>query len=195
MLRNPGPVIGVAVCLAGWLAVLLAGGVFTESSGRGLNDEYDQIAINLVEHGTYSANLNQWENETVTRGPGYPFYLAGIFHVFGVANYTAVRLLDFVVHGITVCLVGVLLTRFGGPVAGWIGGLLYAFWPTTFYYVGKGSSETLLVLWTVAGFYLYLAHRERPSLGTVDDRPSRARRRERVRHTTRRWGATAPRSW
>ena len=161
--RNPGPVLGIAVCLAGWLAVLAVGGVFSQSVRTGLNDEYDQIAINLVEHGTYSANLNEWQNETVTRGPGYPLYLAGIFQVFGVANYTAVRLLDFVLHGLTTCLIGILLMRWAGPLAGWIGAALFAFWPTTFYYVGKGSSETLLTLFTAVGVAVYFAHRERPT--------------------------------
>lgn len=135
---------------------------FLHSVSEGLSDEYDEIATSLVQHGRYSATPATPEKATVIRGPVYPFYLAGLFKLFGVGNTFPVGIADMLLHATTAALLAATLVAFAGPVAGLAGGLAYALWPTTFYYAAKGSSETMLNLWLVATAAAALALRSDP---------------------------------
>ncbi len=144
--RVPWIVFGVAL-VVGWSAAWLAGPWFRHSVGRGLGDEYDEIALNVLRHGAYSADPAHPERSTVTRGPVYPLYLAGLYRVFGEGQVEIVQRADLAVHAATAGLVAAILLPVGGPLAALAGGLAYALWPTTLYYAGRGGSETLLLLW------------------------------------------------
>jgi 4-amino-4-deoxy-L-arabinose transferase-like glycosyltransferase len=158
-------VVALALTLvAGIGAVLVAEDFFSHSVSGGLSDEYDEIAINLVRHGSYSANLTDWARPTVTRGPIYPIYLGGIFLVFGERNTTAIRIFDVLLYALTVVMLVAILQRFVASLPACLGGLLYAFWPTNFYYALKGSSETMLSLWLVAALLALIRFREEPAL-------------------------------
>lgn len=135
---------------------------FLHSVEQGLSDEYDDIATSLVRHGRYAAAPDHPERLTVIRGPVYPLWLAGIFHLFGVGNTAAVAGFDLLLHAATAALLAAALAPRAGPRGALAGGLVYAFWPTTFYYAAKGSSETMLNLWLVATAAAALALREDP---------------------------------
>jgi len=162
-MRHPPLLVGLLVAAVGIAAVAVARPYFRQSVLDGLSDEYDEIAINLVEHGSYSANLEHWDKPTVTRGPGYPLYLAGAFEVFGVRNTGTAGVIDMLVHALAAALLTDALRALVTTRAAVAGGLVFAFWPTTFYYAAKGSSETLLILWLAASLYLLVHFRARPS--------------------------------
>ena len=145
-----------AVLLAGVAAVAVAHPLFLHSVSAGLSDEYDEIALNLLRHGSFSANLDDPSLETIMRGPVYPLYLTGLFRLFGSESLRVVGFADMALHALSATLLVVALRMFVRPGVAVAGGLLFALWPTSFYYAGKGSSETMLTLWMVASFLLLL---------------------------------------
>jgi 4-amino-4-deoxy-L-arabinose transferase-like glycosyltransferase len=99
--------------------------------GRPLNivdeQEYNAIARNLAEHGEFAFQLGQ---PTAIRPPLYPAAVAGIYRLFGVDNFQAVRLCQAVLSLVTV----VILYRLGASAFGqrtglWLAGL-YCFYPS-----------------------------------------------------------------
>jgi len=154
--------VGILVAAVGWVAVGATQATFRQSLPDGLSDEYDEIAINLVEHGRYSADLTHWERSTVTRGPAYPLYLAAVFRVFGLRNLGAAARTDMLLYALTAGLLTATLQTFVAAPAAAAGGLVFAFWPTTFYFAVKGSSETLLDLLLVASLGALVLFRARP---------------------------------
>jgi len=85
-------------------AALAAGGVlrawmlgkFFQANGDTL--VYGGIAKNLLLHGRYALTLGSGQTfPTLIRLPGYPFFLAACFKVFGVDNYGAVSWVQIVV--------------------------------------------------------------------------------------------------
>ena len=163
-LRAPA-LVGLLVAAVGILAVTMPRPpAFLTWKETGLRDEHDALAVNLVRHGRYSAHLEDPGIATVARGPLYPFYLAGIYRVFGILNLRAVRIGDQVVHALSAALLVAALQAFIPAVAAAAGGLLYAFWPTTFYYVAKGGSETVQILMLAASLFFLVALRRRPGI-------------------------------
>lgn len=152
--------VALAVLAAGWLAVALAGPFLRHSAVSSLSDEYDEIARNLLEHGSYGANLQHPERATVTRGPVYPLHVALVYRLFGVGNVAAVMWVDVAVHALTAGLLTALLTRLVPPWAAAAGGLALGLWPPTLYYAARGSSETHLVFFLVASLGAFLRWRE-----------------------------------
>jgi hypothetical protein len=76
---------------------------FFEASGDSL--VYGQIAKNLLLHGRYALTLGSGEiHPTLIRLPGYPWFLAACFHLFGMENYAAAAWVQIVLD-----LVGCLL--------------------------------------------------------------------------------------
>jgi 4-amino-4-deoxy-L-arabinose transferase-like glycosyltransferase len=164
--RAPALVFAV-VAVTGVTAELAGGPAFRFSVGEGLNDEYDEIAANLVVHGRYAASLADPTRETVTRAPVYPLYLAALFKVFGVGRLEWVAACDMVLHALSAALLTAVLSGFVASRFAVAGGLLFGLWPTTFYYAAKGSSETMVTLWLVVGWALLLALLRRPSLAVA----------------------------
>jgi hypothetical protein len=164
----PGPkalapiTVGVLVAAVGLIAGAAAQPYFRQALGDGLSDEYDEIAINLVEHGRFGADLQHWERPTVTRGPAYPLYLAAVFEASGVRNTRAVAVADMLILALTAALLTAILQGTVPTPAAAAGGLIFAFWPTTFYYAAKGTSETLLALFLTASLAALASLRARP---------------------------------
>jgi 4-amino-4-deoxy-L-arabinose transferase-like glycosyltransferase len=152
--------VGLTVLAAGWLALAVAAPFFRHSVTSGLSDEYDEIARNLLAHGSYSANLKQPGNATVTRGPIYPLEVALVYRVFGVGNVVAVQFVDLAVHAATAALLVAVLASLAPLGAAALGGLAFGLWPTTLYYAGRGSSETVLLFFLVASLGALLRWRE-----------------------------------
>jgi hypothetical protein len=76
---------------------------------------YDQIAINVLEQGVFSAEAQPPFTPTLIRLPGYPLFLAGVYSIFGHGNETAVRVIQALINTVTAFLAGLLAWNwFGG---------------------------------------------------------------------------------
>lgn len=69
---------------------------------------YARIAINILEHRSYSIETEEPYPPTFIRVPGYPLLLAGIYSLFGHENNRAVRLVQAVLDTITCWLIALL---------------------------------------------------------------------------------------
>jgi 4-amino-4-deoxy-L-arabinose transferase-like glycosyltransferase len=58
---------------------------------------YDDIAKNLLNHGTFALTTMEGIRPTLVRLPGYPFFLAFIFAIFGQDNFRAVTLVQAII--------------------------------------------------------------------------------------------------
>src|SRR6185295_10714743 len=52
------------------------------------------IARNIIQHGSYSVEVEEPFIPTYIRVPGYPLFLAGVYRVFGIDNNRAVRVIQ-----------------------------------------------------------------------------------------------------
>jgi 4-amino-4-deoxy-L-arabinose transferase-like glycosyltransferase len=104
-------------------------------------DPYDQLASNLISGNGY--RLHADTAPTVSREPGYPLFLAGIYSVFGT-DFTAVKLANmFLAFG-----VAWLMTRISGrisknPVLVFGAPMLFLFHPGTLIAESRGGVEML----------------------------------------------------
>jgi len=69
---------------------------------------YARIAINILEHRSYSIETEEPYPPTFIRVPGYPLMLAGIYALFGHENNRAVRAVQAVFDTITCWLIALL---------------------------------------------------------------------------------------
>ena len=69
---------------------------------------YARIALNVLEHDSYSVEANEPYPPTYIRTPAYPMFLAGCYVLFGHENNRAVRIVQAVVDTITCLLIGLL---------------------------------------------------------------------------------------
>jgi len=124
---------------------------------------YGDIAKNLLFHGRYALTVGTGQAfPTLIRLPGYPFFLAICFKVFGVGNYTAVVWMQIAME-LAGCLFLADFTRRIAPAAFKNGSLHAALWlavlcPFTAVYAANPLTEgpTLFVLalalWSTARF-------------------------------------------
>lgn len=98
--------------------------------------DYNQIAINLVEHGEFGFRPGEL---TSIRPPLYPFLMAGVYQLFGLENFQAVRLVQLALSLVTVVVVyGLGVTLFSRRVGTWAAGI------TCFYPSLLGANYLLL---------------------------------------------------
>src|SRR6185369_11960049 len=96
------------------LLLLLALGFRLFIALRLPNDEpddgrvYSQIARNVLEQHVYSIESQAPHTSTLIRLPGYPFFIAAIYSVFGHGNNTAVRVVQAVVDTGTCILIALV---------------------------------------------------------------------------------------
>jgi hypothetical protein len=104
---------------------------------------YGTIAQNWLVHGVYgfSADLRP----TLIRLPGYPLFLAMVFRIFGLANYTAVLRIQIVVDLVTCVLVAQFVRDYCGRRAALFALWLAALCPFTATYVAAPLTETLSI--------------------------------------------------
>ena len=122
--------------------------VTSDCSGDG--PVYQQIGMNVLQHGAYSMDDKAPYAPTFIRMPGYPLVLAAVFGLFGRGNLTALHVVQSVVDTGTCWLVGLLC--FLCAPGGWEAAkrrravlwafLLAALCPFTFVYTGTMLTET-----------------------------------------------------
>lgn len=105
--------------------------------------EYSNIATNLVEHREYAHTPG---NPTMYRAPGYPFFIALIYSLFGVKNYLAVRIIQALL-GTLLCLITYFIAEkiFDERVGKWAA-VISIFYSFFIYYCGALLSELLFTL-------------------------------------------------
>lgn len=69
---------------------------------------YARIAINVLEHRSYSIETEEPFSPTLIRVPGYPLFIAGVYAVFGRDNNRAVRIVQAVLDTATCWLIALL---------------------------------------------------------------------------------------
>ncbi|MCD6505939.1 glycosyltransferase family 39 protein [Candidatus Poribacteria bacterium] len=117
------------------------------------NDEidYDRIATNLLKYHQFTEYPGCPYSY---RPPGYPFFLAAIYAVFGIGNHMAVRLFQALIGAVAALLLYLLGGEIKGEKAGTIGGLIWAFYPTAVAYTGYLYSETVFMALFLGFLYL-----------------------------------------
>ena len=75
--------------------------VLTQPVIAGDTEVYSEIAHCLLEHGFFGLEKAAGWSPTLIRLPGYPFFLAAIFRLFGEDNYTAAMLVQLVFDVLT----------------------------------------------------------------------------------------------
>lgn len=132
------PAVAPSAAGIGWtlLLIVLAGvalrlALWCWFGGIGLRiwDErdYDALATSLVVRGEYGFRPGE---PVSIRPPLYPAFLAGVYEVFGLGSFQAVRLLQAAVSLVNVLILYRLGTVVYGPRVGvWLAGL-YGFYPS-----------------------------------------------------------------
>lgn len=69
---------------------------------------YARLAVNVLEHRSYSLNTEEPYSPTLIRVPGYPLFIAGCYAAFGSGNNQAVRVVQAVVDTVTCWLIALL---------------------------------------------------------------------------------------
>ena len=70
---------------------------------------YSQIARNVLEQHVYSHDTQAPYNPSLIRLPGYPFFLIGIYSIFGHGNNTAVRVVQAIIDTATCALLALVV--------------------------------------------------------------------------------------
>jgi len=116
---------------------------------------YSQLARNLLEQKVYSHSTEPPYNPTLIRMPGYPFFLAGTYSLFGEENNTAVRIIQACLDTLT-CILIALIAFYWEPdgkrkYAGAMAALaLAALCPFSTIYTATILAETLTIFLAVA---------------------------------------------
>ena len=140
---------------------------------------YDRIAMNVIEGHGYRQNFDRpfnQDNSIGRVGPGYEFFLVGVYSVFG-HHYEAVWILQAIFHALSTFLVFLIAVRVlagtptqpsppggggeEGVVAGLIASALFGFYPDLIIGSSMLLAETLaifLMLISVYIFYRYSEH-------------------------------------
>lgn len=115
---------------------------------------YDEIAKNLLNHGIYGLTRSDGLHSTLVRLPGYPFFLASIFSIFGQDNFRAVTLVQVFIDIGTCVLVCDIARRTISERAARVAFLLAALCPFIATYAATPLTEVPAI------FFLTLALRQ-----------------------------------
>lgn len=115
---------------------------------------YDDIAKNLLNHGSYALTTSEGIQPTLVRLPGYPFFLALVFAVFGQDHFRAVMLVQAVIDIGTCVLVCDMARRTISEAAARIAFLLAALCPFIANYAATPLTEVTSI------FFLTLSLRQ-----------------------------------
>ena len=141
----------------GWGAALAAGAVLRlvlfhfRPHLSGDAQMYGELAHNILAHHVFGFSENAIRS-TLIRLPGYPFFLAACFVIFGKANYLAVLWVQMGIDLVGCYLLGVLACRLSGKRAGLFALWLAALCPFTANYSVAVLAETLSVFCVILGF-------------------------------------------
>ena len=122
---------------------------------------YGDIAKNLLQHGVYGFSQGSTPpnafgiSPTLIRLPGYPFFLAACFRLFGMEHYNAVLYTQAGIDLVTCWLAGDLAGRLFGSRAALAVLWIAAMCPFTASYVATAMTETLVLASIALAFYSF----------------------------------------
>ena len=128
---------------------------------------YADFASNWLQHGIYGQMQLAEIVPTDTRLPGYPAFLAGIFWLFGAANFKAVLLAQILLDLATCLIVADLARRVVSERAARIAFLLAALCPFLANYAAAVLTETSEIFFTVLALDCAAAALNRMQAGGV----------------------------
>ena len=114
-----GVVFGLALILR--VAVVLTSSLMLHDDAQG----YDQVAQSIAQGHGFSRD----GHPTAMEDPLYPAFLAGLYRLGG-HHYRLVQLTQAVLNALACALIGVLGAEMGGPIVGWLSGLVMACYPS-----------------------------------------------------------------
>ncbi len=115
---------------------------------------YADIAQNWLRHGVYGITNSGTISPTLSRLPGYPAFLAVIFALFGVGNFSAVLLVQVLFDLATCFVIADLARRMFSARAAQVAFLLAALCPFLANYAAAALTETLEIFFTALAFDL-----------------------------------------
>jgi len=99
--------------------------------------------------------LGLWEPEVFFRAPLYPFFLAGIFKVFGL-GYLVPRLVQAAVGGVTCVLIWALGKRLAGRSVGLVSGIMAAIYAPLIYFDGEFLIPVIFIPLVISSLLLLI---------------------------------------
>jgi 4-amino-4-deoxy-L-arabinose transferase-like glycosyltransferase len=117
---------------------------------------YANIADNWLHHGVYAITNSGVVMPTLSRLPGYPAFLAGVFLVFGDQNFRAALLIQVLLDLITCVLIADLARRLFSERAARAAFLLAALCPFLANYAATALTESLEIFFTTLALDLAL---------------------------------------
>lgn len=110
---------------------------------------YADIALNWLHQGVYGITNSGQIMPTLSRLPGYPAFLAGVFFIFGANNFRAVLLLQVLFDLGTCFLIGDIARRMLSERSAKIAFLLASLCPFLADYAAAALTETLEIFFTI----------------------------------------------
>jgi 4-amino-4-deoxy-L-arabinose transferase-like glycosyltransferase len=107
---------------------------------------YENTAINVIRGQGFLAPEGRSYNP-----PLYPLFLAGVYSVFGLRNYLALKMIESLIGALTCGWVYLLGLTLFGRNAGRLAGFIAIFYPFLVYYTGVVLSENLFTFFLMAG--------------------------------------------
>jgi hypothetical protein len=117
---------------------------------------YANIAANWLQHGIYGITDSGQIVPTFSRLPGYPGFLATVFAIFGINNFTAVLIVQVPIDLGACFLAADIARRFLSPRSAKAAFLLAAICPFLANYAAAALTETLEIFFTVLALDLAL---------------------------------------
>lgn len=127
-----------------------------------MDQEYHLEWARALFTGVWRAPYDVLREGPYFRAPLYPYFLAGLFRVFGV-NATAVRVVQIVIGSASCSLLYAVGTRVFGRRAGLAAGLLGALYWVLVYFDGELLLPVLLVFFALSAFLLAFEAADRGS--------------------------------
>ncbi len=128
---------------------------------------YDKIAVNLLSGFGFREDrvLPLLNDPSILRaGPGYEFFLAGVYGVFG-HHHEAVWVVQAFLHGLSAFLLYMVARRLfpvNGKTIGLVAAAVFAFWPDLIEISAMLMTETLYLFCTILILYVFVAVYEKP---------------------------------
>jgi 4-amino-4-deoxy-L-arabinose transferase-like glycosyltransferase len=129
--------------------------------------DYDVHAISIAEGQGFSKTI-AYDRPTAFRPPGYPYFLGGVYKVFGVERapdprrYRVARIAQAFVGTAIVVLVGVVAAQLWGPIVALVALALTAVYVPLITVGGAIMSEPLFDAFMLASLVAVLAYRRSP---------------------------------
>lgn len=128
---------------------------------------YDRIAQNLVAGNGFKEDSSQsyeFDTAIIRAGPGYEFFLAGLYLIFGHA-YEIVWVMQALLHALTALLIFFIAVKIFPGVSRWVGifaALLISLNPDLIEISAMLMTETLYVFLTTFVLYLFVSLHSKP---------------------------------